>query len=493
MGEPFQLPIPIWRAQYQLLGGHRRMLGILVIYVAAGVVGIVGMRRVMDDIPWASYAGGVLNFLAAIQAILIVLGGASAIHRATTRDFQTKMIESHRLTPMSNIAVVLGYSFGATCQMLMLFVINVAVGAVLTLTGPFPIPDWLLGNFLLLTSAVMVWSVTVFGGVRLEKPLAPAPFLIIVGALMVPLSMLPGAGLMAGIYSVVVAMEVLLARAPASLPAMLGLATLNIVLTVYWMACASAKYRRPDLPALGASRGLTLLGLWLLVATSGLVVYPALTRTGFVAAAGRVETEHQWVATLIVALLVALVPINGAVDCQRLVRRGTSVRGRMDRVSDLTITMIAVLMIAVLPPTLLHFVWQGEAFPFESTLDGSVLRGIACTAFVCALALLTLRSVLVLAYTWLKAPTVVTAVFVLLAWGGPVAVDAIRAVTVAEYNSGVRYSWILTCSPAGAITAIWTLPGPPLVPGIAIQAVIAGLFLYLALPGDRGAPPMQNS
>ena len=122
MGERVQLPWPMWRVQYQLLGGFRRLSAIVLVCAVVLVAGIFGLRRLGMPDPFTAVAGTALNFRTGIQVFLLILGGCQAVYRAMLRDHEGKMKESHRLTPMSNITVVLGYLFGSTLQISSLFV-----------------------------------------------------------------------------------------------------------------------------------------------------------------------------------------------------------------------------------------------------------------------------------------------------------------------------------------------------------------------------------
>ena len=125
MSERIQLPIAMWRLQYNLLGGNRRMIGGAGVYALALIVGAYGCRRVFGDESLADVASTMIKVLAAIQIFIAVLVGCNAVHRASLRDFESKMIESHRLTPMTSVTVVLGYLFGTTLQIQAFFFVNI--------------------------------------------------------------------------------------------------------------------------------------------------------------------------------------------------------------------------------------------------------------------------------------------------------------------------------------------------------------------------------
>ena len=199
MQERFQLPMAMWRVQYELLGGRRRMLAIAAICMIVLVAGSLGFREVVLHEPPAKVAGWMLNALASIQTIVVILGGCNAVYRAMLRDHDTKMIESHRLTPMSNMTVALGYLLGSTLQILVVFLVILTFGSVLTSLAGYSVVDWIYGNVFLLNGAVTLWSIVVLSGLHLSKPINPTPIMIGVAVLAnVGVLALPAAGLPAG-------------------------------------------------------------------------------------------------------------------------------------------------------------------------------------------------------------------------------------------------------------------------------------------------------
>lgn len=168
MSERLRLPLPVWQLQYQLLGGSRRLIALLVGSVAILTIAIVATHR-LSQMPFIRISRPVLMFLAGIQMFVTVLAGCNAIHRAMLRDYQSKMLESHRLTPMSNLAVVMGYLLGAPLHTIALFFVFTATGAVVSRFGGRPVDVWIFGNLLLLSGTMMLWSGAVFLGMRQES------------------------------------------------------------------------------------------------------------------------------------------------------------------------------------------------------------------------------------------------------------------------------------------------------------------------------------
>jgi len=70
-----------------------------------------------------------LVIMTVAQGVFLLLLAPSAIRRAVQRDFDSGMIESHRLSPMSNLKIVLGYVTGAPIQALMLYALSLVFGS----------------------------------------------------------------------------------------------------------------------------------------------------------------------------------------------------------------------------------------------------------------------------------------------------------------------------------------------------------------------------
>ena len=467
MRERFQLPIPFWRVQYQLLGGHSRMALFCVIYLLVVTGGVFGFRRLFLDEPLVTVSRWMLNGLIGIQAFVIVLGGCNAVHRAMLRDYESKMIESHRLTPMSNISVVLGYLFGSTVQILVLFIANLAVGAVLTALAGYPISAWINGNLLMLTGAVTLWTIVVLSGLQLRKPGSPVGVLIAVAAFgNVGIMALPAAGLLLCAYPLVVGIQLVTGSAAIPPVGVWIIGSLNVLMTVFWLSAAAAKYRRPDLPALNGFRGLILLAFWVVLGTAGIVV----SSTSGVAAMRFPNNTFviliQWVATMILSLVVAFPMIAGAVECQMLIQRGALSRDWSDRVSPTTWALIGAGLICGGMSVIGLTVWLDY-------VGGAASFVWSHCALACLLALLTARAMFMLTFALAKRPVIYGTILLILLWAVLPLIDLVRAQVSADaYNTRVAFSSLLGFSPGGTLAVVWINRDVTILPGLVGQLAI---------------------
>ncbi|MBU0718521.1 MAG: hypothetical protein KJ749_09760 [Planctomycetes bacterium] len=500
MRERFQLPIPMWRAQCQLLGGHRRMLLMCLIYtmvLSAAAVGFYELMRVTNEeypVSGSTIVSWMLHALGVIQILIVVLAGCAAIHRATLRDYETKMIESHRLTPMSNTSVVLGYLFGANVQILALFLINLAFGAILSGLGQSPAAEWLSGNLLVLAAAVTLWSMVLLSGMRLAKPLNPLAILVGIPAFAsYGLVVLPAAGFLLCALPVVVGYQVMTGRIILDSLPIAALLGINVFLTVFWLSAAAAKYRRPDLPALNAFRGLMLLMFWLVLGTGGIAL------AGSDAARGVLLDDEdlilgQWVATMILSLLAAIPAIAGAVQCQTLIRSGSSVRDWADRAPPVAVAVLAAGLICSVMAGIGVQVWR-NVLPESSDIAASnVVNGMSWlySGLACLLAMLTAWVVCVAAFAKLSKPLIASVTVLLILWSAPPLVDSVRGQIVAidDAYGPMIFSWLLGASPAGTIFAAWTDTNIAFWPGLLVQA---GFLFLLSAVAIRVARPRASA
>lgn len=494
MRERFQFPLPMWRVQYQLLGGGRRMLIVVVVCAALLIFGTVATRRLLPKEPFPSVAGWILNFVAGIQVLVVVLGGCNAVYRAMIRDYETKMIESHRLTPMSNVAVPLGYLFGSTLQVTALFVTFTVFGAILSFLARLPVTDWVLGNLVLAIGGLAIWTAVVFSGMRLEKPFNPAPVILVIASLSVLISFVPGMALLFNVYTVFSAVQIITSTGTVAAPAAIIPAVVSLVFAVFWLSVSAVKYRRPDLPALNALRGLLLLVVVLLLGTAGIVAFDEITRTSMPSVYDPDLRRTQWIATMIGALILACVVVGGAVKCRMLVARGAAARDWSDRVSDLLVAVVAALMICLVMAAVGTPIWP-DLLPTTSdhaARAGLIARVWAYSAAACLIALVSLRSLFELAGVRAKSANAIVGLFVLVVWAIPPLADFLRAEYLREVGRGAELSALLGCSPAGTVIAVWGPLDVSLFPGMVFQLAVAAGLAYL-VSRARSVPPRPAS
>ncbi len=485
MSERLQLPTAMWRVQYTLLGGHRRMLAVVIVSATVLLMGILGLRRILSDTPFPGVGKMICVGLSVIQCLVIVMGGCNAIYRAMLRDYDSKMIESHRLTPMSNLTVPLGYLFGSTLQVTTMFLLIVGAGAIVSDVASLSVADWLIGNFFMYTGAVTMWSAAVFLGLRQTKPFNAVPVALGIAMLSAAIAPVPAAGLLLNVYPILLGMFILTSAYNIPNEAVVGITVVNIIFGLYWLFAAAVKYRRPDLPALTTIRGLFLVFMVVALGTLGIMAYENITTTTkslHEFYSGDV-LRNQWIVTLLGSILLAAVPVAGVAKCRVLAARGAKMRSRGDLVAPIVVAILATAIICVvmslLGSRLVQRILPEPTIPtgFAATLQNSWLL----TGATCLLALITLCRVFEIGYAMMKSPKLLVTLLLMLGWAAPPFVDGIRTVYVEEATGRpAEISWLFGCSPGGTIYAAWSDESIVVWPGMLVQLCLAVILTIVA-------------
>lgn len=512
MRERWHMPLAMWRVHFDLLGGFRRAGMVLLGYVLAMSLGLYMFRRALPDMSLADFSAGFINFLIAAQGLVLVVGGSTSIYRAMLRDFDLRMLESHRLTPMSNSSVILGYATGPAMQMLFVALLNLLVGSLFCFLAKKPLIVWLGGNALILLGAVVFWSFTVFIGLRKAKPLNPMVFLALVGMFGIPVLPLPAIGSFLGIYPLMCGF--VMARESMKIPPGLIAAVIIVSLTVatFWFSIAAAKYRRPDLPALNGFRGLVLLALWMCLGIAGMIIVTAAAN----AIPNPTDMEDpvgvQLVVMLIGALIISWVPISGAVECTLIIGCGGSPRNSGDRLSNLSVTLVAVAMSIGVTALFAASAWRHmtghvtalhEVRFLNRSVEPQMLFGGIPIGLAILCSALTARGVFLTFYARAPMQRMRAMIIVLSLCIVPLVLDLARIGygLADELNDSLQFSALVSFSPVGIVLAVLASSRDiPLHAGLAFQVAVAVLFTFLGrssmrnrLDGPPAAPPTSKS
>ena len=491
MAEQLQLPWSMWRAQSQLLGGAKRALVLMVgAAVALPVVALL-MRRLHISWEW------ILALFMALQYGVLTLYAVGIVHRAILRDIQTRMIESHRLTPLTATAVALGYLLGPTQHALALAAVLFVGGAGATSMAGYPVTAWVVGNLMILFGAMQLWATTIFFCLvtgRSGKPTNPVgPLAVVTGMFWVVVVLVPALGFMLATYTLFVGGFVIVGQVPSTSAAVLIPSAVSVGFAVYWLLAAAAKYRRPDLPALNALYIIVLLGASVFLGAGGIFV---LADQGQQAAVGANFDDpnlvaSQWLGVWVLAWSLAVVGLQNQVTLARLRREGCRLRSWSDHVPPLLLAVGMALLIsggmfAAGGPTwgLLLGATGKFARPEPQALAYSLLATLH--ALLGAWALWSIMS------PRTPSVSVILGLITLLGWTGATAVDLARVALLDRPPSA-----LFGFCPLGTLTAVW-VPAlrVPLAPGLAVQAIAVTVLVVLAaLMGNvrrsAGTEPMR--
>lgn len=507
MRERWHAPLALWQVHFNLLGGWRRAGLIAIGYSLALVLGLYLFRRALPNLSTADFAAGFVHFLIVAQGLILVAGGSNAIYRAMLRDFDSRMLESHRLTPMANVAVICGYATGPTLQILFLALLNLLVGTVFSILAQKPLAVWWGGNALMFLGAAVFWSFTIFLGLRSAKPLNPTVLMILVGGFGLPVLAVPAVGSFLGVYPIIAGL--LIAREDAAVPfgAVVLMSVFSLLLIAFWVHVSAAKYRRPDLPVLNGFRGLALLALWMLTAAVGVQLVHSAPQAIPGLSALEDSLSVQFPVMLIGGLVLLWIVLSGSVECALIVRRGGMPRGHGDRLADLTVTLGSVALLTVLPMLLTWRPWwelthadrDNVAHPVNPWVRASLAYGWIPLAATILLAALTARGVFRTLYARIPRRRVRAGAAILLTCLLPLALDMVRIGVRLDADASYEpeFSAISAFSPVGAILIVMLTHHPvPLAPGLAFQAALALWMTWWGrhavrarLESDTAVPP----
>ncbi|MHC5108424.1 MAG: ABC transporter permease [Planctomycetota bacterium] len=482
--ESLQSPWPFWKVQVELSGGFRRVFIIAAVFAGASLLVFEIICRLANDTPRMSIASYLLTMLMSVQPFFLLLGGCNAVYRACLRDYDTKMIESHRVSPSSSYTVVLGYLLGSTVLILSLSIVACLISVGLLIYTGSTLSEWLRGYVLFVSTAMMAWSFSIFIGVRQEKPINPAGLLV--GGMFsgVFLVSIPGLTIITGLGQSVAAIMTMTGDRILSLPEWFAMMGANFVLTIYWVYVSATKYRRPDLPVLNGWRGLAFLAIWLITAAITLNIFQDLNLNKFDLQIARLSV--QWLVTLVTTLLLASVVVICTRKSEYVARTGIQVRGSSDRMGPrMTIALCSVIICAIMA-LLSEPVWS--QFINRAASRGATMHATACwtlTFLVCVITLGLVSGLAGIFATRIKHGGKCTLALVAIIAAAPLVIS----LGIEQFLSpSVRISgliWLKALSPIGTLDIIWQGDPKLGMTGLIIQAAMAWTVLVVSRRIER--------
>ena len=227
-----------------------------------------------------------LIIMTGAQCIFLLLIAPSAVRRAVQRDFDSGMMESHRLTPLSNLSLVLGYMIGGPIQALLLYLVSLVfgcyfaamyggspgLGGVLGVLGT--LGAWCFAQNSLLVIAAMITSAVLLSALatRGKANIAGALMLVCVLGGWAAILFVPGLALVLGVFSGDKLYQLLTTAKLRGGSAVFAQAIVfQIAFCLIFLAASCRKLRRPDYPLFSLPLSLLLAGTWGAALIAGLV------------------------------------------------------------------------------------------------------------------------------------------------------------------------------------------------------------------------------
>ncbi|RMF81862.1 MAG: hypothetical protein D6744_06710 [Planctomycetota bacterium] len=491
---------PIVWVQTRLAGGPRTLA-----YLALGYVGVLivftSITYSLIDKSAVGRADTIwLMIVSGAQALFLLLLAPSSIHRAVQRDFQTGMIESHRITPMSSLRVMLGYLVGPAASPLVLFGVGLLAGGYFStrnivnlnsgapLTASLLVGGWATSQGLLLILAAMLCGISVLSAIAVQGGKFNIMGLIVAAGFLGGWSVViavPGAALLSGVMGGSVLLSTIFkGSAIAAGPAVLTAALLQAAFTVLFLFAAARKFRAPDRALFPLDLSFVLLAMWGVTLVLGMALQ---TPSPWMRNAFDRLYAVQIGSSLLAFMLVAIFT-NAAAAADRLrldraavfdrrLARGAALRSAAPVVTGLAAMGLTALLIAV-----------ADREMFGAHLRVCIREPMAWTAV----------SIAVLLSCWVdynlcyigRAYNAKPWLVVLVAWGllkvaPPIADGALREIMGEIYGepwSG--YGFLTAVSPVGTLLGAFP-PTAELIVGLVVQILIAAVIAIIARDAQR--------
>jgi hypothetical protein len=265
-----------------------------------------------------------LVIMTVAQGVFLLLLAPSAIRRAVQRDFDSGMIESHRLSPMSNLRIVLGYLTGAPIQALMLYALSLVFGAYFAtryalsagLGGAIglrvTLAGWCFAQAGMLVLASMVAGLVLLSALATRGKGNVVGLLVLIGILggWAVIAFVPGLALLTGVLSGSVLIGLLTSGKVSAEPVViLNAAVLQFIFCVIFLAAACDKLRASDRPLFSLRLGLILTLVWGFTLVAGM---HAAAEHAWLFSEWRDYAHAQLISSAVAFILVSLFPLIAA-------------------------------------------------------------------------------------------------------------------------------------------------------------------------------------
>jgi hypothetical protein len=475
------------------LGSNRRNLVIVPAAFAVLVIGFASFSYYMvEPGDYGAVASVWLGILSAAQAAFLLVVGPSAIRRAVLTDFQTGMIESHRLSPMSSLKIIAGYLTGPPAQATILYATSLVFGTYFagqyarsfSMAGMLgaAVGGWYVLQVSLLFVAFMVATLVLLGALATAGKTSFVAVVVVIGIFggWAAVSFVPGLALLTGILSGGVLLEFIQSGRFTGDSAVIVLAPMvQFALGATFIRAACRKIRAPEKSLFSIPLSLTLLIIWGFTLVGGFARVP---QNPWLFAEFRDLGFAQLICSTAAFLAVGLFALVAAASERFHLDRAVVLGAARSPPRQRALTLVPVLL-GVLTLLAMSLMYQWVE-PYQ--------KAELVAAFHRAPILVAMLIALVLSY-WLDYCLVYAAVargkkilFVLIASVVvlkilPLAADAVieSILWEAAHETWAGQGYLTGLSPIGTLILCRT-GGTPMWVGLLAQAVLAGIATGLA-------------
>jgi hypothetical protein len=483
---------PIVYAQFRLQGGWRGvavMVGTLVLILGA-MLTLNGIAAAAGGASIATVMSGWPQGLVMLQVLFLLIIAPLRVSGAIRADVTNRMIESHRLMPLSPAGAVGGYVVGGPWAALVLAASTLGFGTVCCVVGGVNPGSYLLANGVLLAAATVLCIATAHLSMVSRLGILLLVFLIPVG--LMGQSNSPGLMPACGVLSApLIARSALVLRGTEFTLDAWGYALIGqAAIAAICFRAAVRLYRTPGCIGLSPALGLLLLMVWVALSSVGLTKSELFSsQRGF--HPSNPDPASQLVASIVAALLIAALPVAAAarMAVQPAADAGdgpTTWVGRAGRARLLpAVVLLAATVFVVALPAFTLLRWPPTMQLIVSADQRWTAMAVTLAVVAAQLAGLTCLFGSA-AYGRVGKAWLIAAVWLIITWVVPLIVDFATSLST-DHGPGP----IASISPIGALTIEWTQshPAVPLL-GIAAQWVVAataGVLMLAAVLASRRA------
>jgi hypothetical protein len=284
--------------------------------------------------------------LLVVQGALLIYFSGAAITQAIRRDTDRKIIDSHRLMPLSPRGAVLGYLVGPSITAMEFAAVNFLVGTLCVAESTGNVWRWIFGNVAILCLAVLLWTIMACAsflgknlgilsvvGMAIAAPAAPAIY-----SYVAPVRVL-AAPLVASVFDPLMSSPVLETMAPV------GLVVQGLFALIFFCA-AVRRYRQDDVPALHTPLAFYLLGTWVMASVIGVVFGEVFAVRGLEYMDANPGTLG--VVSIVVSMGIALLAVSAAARVSTEWVRTTLAIGKAQTRRPVNPSVLAILAAAII-------------------------------------------------------------------------------------------------------------------------------------------------
>ena len=481
------------------LGSNRRNIVVVPAAFAVLVIGFASFSYYMvEPGDYGAVASVWLGILSAAQAAFLLVVGPSAIRRAVLTDFQTGMIESHRLSPMGSFKIIAGYLTGPPTQAAILYATSLVLGTYFagqyaksfSMAGMLGVAvgGWYVLQVSLLFVAFMVAALVLLGALATAGKTSFIAVAVVIGIFggWAAVSFVPGLALLTGILSGSVLLEFIRSGGFTGDSAVIVLAPMvQFALGATFIRAACRKIRAPERSLFSIPLSLTLLIIWGFTLVGGFARVP---QNPWLFAEFRDLGFAQLICSTVAFLAVGLFALVAAASerfhLDRAAVLGAARSPRRQRVLTLVPVLLGVLTLLAMS---LMCQWMDpyqrvtvlEAF----NLPAIVVGMLAALVLSCWLDYCLVYAALARGKKILFVLIGSVAVLKIL----PLAADALieSILWEATHQTWGGQGYLTGLSPIGTLI-LCRSGGTPMWVGLFVQAVLAGIATGLARRARRG-------